>query len=445
MSKVDATGNNLITNKKQAFLRTGLLVIDKIAIIQYVLIYILIQYIGGRVLTAVGTDLFYSFAIVFSASLMLFFPKRLPLKKNFFVFLIVLSVSLLITFVITGGALYISTILSLVSRFLLVYVAIGIDPENFIKRFLKLVVLMSIISLLEFFFVLLVVERNALRLFSRLYEIKNAYSYLGSSYGLFFICYNFMDPLRNAYMFGEPGEYQALLITALYFLTFHKNNYESKLKIRYYIILILTLISTQSTTGYFNLIAFAIVVLLANKKSISPIVRNIIICGIIILVVYLIFWYSDDSFLYRNFIEKITGDSGNVDLTVDTGAARIGPIKRFWQTLTTAPHKLIFGVGYDGLFALPLQGYTTCGLINSIAMTGFVSSFILYGEMFLKLIKNSNSFGQVVFALFVIINMGLSQPDILSIVSVLICMCGLWIKHNNKPNIHQTGVFRFNN
>ncbi len=430
--KVDAIGNNSITNKSQAFFRTGLLVIDKIAIIQYVLIYILIQYIGGRVLTAVGTDLFYGFTILFCGSLMLVFPKRLPLKKNLFIFLIVLSVSLLTTSLITGGALYIGTILSLLSRFILVYVAIQFDPENFVKRFLKLVVLMSIISLLEFFFVIVVGERSALRLFSRLYEIKNNTGFLGSSYGLFFICYNFMDPLRNTYMFGEPGEYQALLITALYFLTFFKNDYEKRIKIKYYIILILALITTQSTTGYFNLIAFTVVVLFSNRKTISPVIRNIILVGIIILIVYLIFWYSKNSFLYTNFIAKIIGDNGSVDLTLETGAARIGPINRFWQTLILVPHKLIFGVGYDGLSALPLGGYTTCGLINSIAMTGFISSSILYGKMFIQLIKYSNSLGQIIFTIFVIVNMGLSQPDILSIMSVLICMYGLWSKHNNE-------------
>ena len=81
---------------------------------------------------------------------------------------------------------------------------------------------------------------------------------------------------------------------------------------------------------------------------------------------------------------------------------------------------------------LPLGGYSTCGLLNSIAMTGVISSCILYGTMVIELIKNSNSLGQIIVALFIIINMGLSQPDILSIMSVLICLAPLLIKLSNR-------------
>ena len=411
---------------EQGCRRLGVISINRNAIIQYILIYLLIQYIGGRVLAVLGSDLFYGGTLIFCAFLLFQMPNRLPLKKNVFGYLIILGLSLGMSFAITGGALSIGTILSIISRFILVYVAIQFDLENFIQRFLKLVFAMACISLIEFIFVQIVGVSNALGFFSHLYEIKNGASWLGNSYGLFFFCYNFMDPVRNAYMFGEPGEYQILLITVLYFMTFYDVDLEKKEKIRYYVVFLIALITTQSTTGYFNLIVLAVAVLLTNREQVHPIIRRIIIALIAVLILYLILFYSENSFIYKNFFSKILSDSNTLDLTTNTGVARVGPMKRFIETINIVPQKLLFGVGFSGLTSLPLGGYSTCGLINSIAMIGIISSILLYGKMIVSLCAWGKSMIQVGVGLFFVINMGLSQPDILSIMSVLICMYGTY-------------------
>lgn len=407
---------------EQGCRRLGVISINRNAKIQYILIYLLIQYIGGRVLAVLGSDLFYGGTLIFCAFLLFQMPNRLPLQKNVFGYLIILGLSLGMSFAITGGALSIGTILSIISRFILVYVAIQFDSENFIQRFLKLVFAMACISLLEFIFVQIVGVSNALGFFSHLYEIKSGASWLGNSYGLFFVCYNFMDPVRNAYMFGEPGEYQILLITALFFMTFYDVELDRKTKIRYYLVFLITLITTQSTTGYLNLIALAVAVLLMNREHVHPFVRRIIVVLIVVLILYLAFSYSENSFLYKNFFSKILSDSNTLDFATNTGAARVGPMKRFAETIEAVPHKLIFGVGFSGLASLPLGGYSTCGLINSIAMIGIVSSVLLYGKMLGALFQGAKGWIPAVLGMFVVINMGLSQPDILSITSVLICM-----------------------
>lgn len=404
--------------------RWGTISVNRNAVIQYILIYILIQYIGGRVAVVLGSDLFYGGTFALCGLLLLAMPNRIPLKKRVFGYLIILGCFMGLSFTMTGGALSIGTILSILSRFVLVYVAIQYDAANFIYRFIKLVFIMACISLIEFTFVQIAGTSNALGLFSHLYQISNGVSWLGSSYGLFFICYNFMDPARNAYMFGEPGEYQILLITALFFMTFYDVELDRKIKVRYYMVFLITLITTQSTTGYFNLIALAVAVLLMNREQVHPFVRKIIVASVAILILYLIFIYSENSFLYKNFFSKILSDSNTLDLATNTGAARIGPMKRFIETLDSVPQKLIFGVGFSGLDSLPLGGYSTCGIINSIAMIGIISSTLLYGKMFKSLFRGSKSLIQALGGLFIVINMGLSQPDILAITSVLICMYG---------------------
>ena len=128
--------------------RISLLHINQNAIIQYLLIYLLIQYIGGRVAEALGSDLFFGGTLLLCVYLMLQMPNRLPLKKSVFGFLIILACSLGLSFAVTGGALSIGTILSILSRFILVYVAIQYDVQNFICRFIKMVFLMACISLI---------------------------------------------------------------------------------------------------------------------------------------------------------------------------------------------------------------------------------------------------------------------------------------------------------
>ena len=420
----------------------GIIHINRIAIIQYILIYIVIQYNGGRVAEKLGSDLFYGGTLIVCAFLLWSNPKRLPLKKKIFTPLIVIIMSMGITFCITNGDLSLGTILSILSRFVVVYVAIQYEPENFLNRFLNMTFLMACISLTEFAFVQVVGETRALSFFSLLPEIQNRTGWLGSSYGLFFICYNFMDPARNAYMFGEPGEYQILLIAALYLMTFFENNIDVKKKKIYYIVFIATLITVQSTTGYFNLIAFTISVLIVNRNNLNQIAKRSIIILLVVLIVYLIFFYSDESFLYTNFISKIMNDDNIIDLAVNTGAARVGPMMRFWETLLTVPHKLIFGVGYNGLNSIPFGGYSTCGLLNSIVMIGFISSVILYGRMVNALIYGANSFIQIVLALFIVINMGLSQPDIMPVMSVLICMYGEISRLNNKSLLKESYIIK---
>lgn len=424
--KVDVIGNSnrdedRIMNEPE-YKKWRIISINKRALIQYVLIYILIQYIGGRVLAALGSDFFYGGTLAFCALLMLAMPDCLPLKKSVFGYLIILGCSLGISFIITGGALSVGSILSVLSRFILVYVAIQFDTEHFICRFIKIVFFMACLSLIEFIFVQIVGDANALGLFSHLYQIRNGISWLGSSYGLFFFCYNFMDSTRNAYMFGEPGEYQILLIVALYFMTFCHIDFDNKERIRYYVVFLITLLTTQSTTGYLNLLALTVAVLAKHRNQINPVIRKITIIFVLVFIFYMLFIYSENSFLYNNFFSKILSDSNSLDLATDTGAARIGPMRRFMETISVSPQKLIFGVGFSGLRSLPLGGYSTCGLINSVAMMGIVSSILLYGKLLSSLFHGSEGLIQFFLAVFIVINMGLSQPDILCIASVLICM-----------------------
>lgn len=155
-------------------------------------------------------------------------------------------------------------------RFLAVYAAVRVDPERFAGRFLKLTCLLASVSLLLFCFVQAAGPERALALFSRLYTLPNRKEWLGPGCGLFLVGYNFMDPARNAYLFGEPGEYQSLISAALYLLTFEENGLPEKKKARYLAVFLVTLLTIQSTVGLVNLAVYGAATLLAKKGPAPP-------------------------------------------------------------------------------------------------------------------------------------------------------------------------------
>lgn len=402
------------------------------ALYQYLCIYLSIQYIGGRFAEFLGSDFFG----ILSLSISLFylihhFPAFLH-EKHFILFLFGLSVSMSATILVTMGGLSVFTALSIISRFLITYTSINIDKKNFTTRFLKLCFLFSCISLILFIYVQISGPELAKTLFfSHLYEIKNAKEWMPSSYGLFFICYNFMNSARNSYMFGEPGQYQMLIMLALYFLTFSKHNIQGKQKIRYFVIFIATMLTIQSTTGFFNLAVFLVCVLCSDIMIISLPIKRRILVFIIGIIIYATFFMSETNIIYIRIISKIMDVStGKLNFAIETGADRIKSILDLFHILYTQPLLLVFGVGYRGIVSLR-GGFSCSGIINTIIMLGFFTCIILYGYIIKGYIKFAPDIYALTFLLFMLFSNGFSQPNLLSITSVIIC-CYNWLL-KSKP------------
>lgn len=87
------------------------------------------------------------------------------------------------------------------------------------------------------------------------------------------VCYVYRGTLadaqyRNNGIFSEPGRYQIVLNTAIYFLLmFPKLFSENMAKVyKYLVVLIITLLTTGSTNGYMGLGIVLLMFLLANKQ-----------------------------------------------------------------------------------------------------------------------------------------------------------------------------------
>lgn len=74
---------------------------------------------------------------------------------------------------------------------------------------------------------------------------------------------------RNNGIFNEPGLYQMVLNTALYFTMFFPEQLKcgAKKQERYMLILIIAIVTCQSTTGYLSLGAIIVGYLMTKQKG----------------------------------------------------------------------------------------------------------------------------------------------------------------------------------
>lgn len=408
--------------------------LNKNALWQYFLIYISLQYLNGRVAIAIGSDIFYGACLVIGGIYLIINFKKSLKESGFWITIGVISLLGLFTCFITSGGLSIATVLSLISRFLIVYASIKTNEQKYIERFVNLSFIFAIVSLILFVFVQVVGVENAKGIMSNLYEIKNSLSWMPSSYGLFIICYNFRNASRNSYMFGEPGLYQMMIILAIYFSIFKGNCIKKENRMKYLIVFLLTFLTIQSTTGFINLFALLGCILFSKKIIINNRAKRFILLGVILLLIYAFAFGDETNILYTGFLDKIRNSEGTLDLTVSTGNSRIVALENLLTFISEDFLGFIIGIGYSGIVQR-FREYTCSGIVNSIMMFGIISVGLNYGYLFKRAYKGCDSISEFIFIIIMIINNGLSQPDLLSITTVIVALSlGYYMREDNQKH-----------
>ena len=95
---------------------------------------------------------------------------------------------------------------------------------------------------------------------------------------------------------------------------------------------------------------------------------------------------------------------------------------------------VIFGVGYEGLVETSFKGYSTSGLLNSFMMFGLVNCIIIYSYFIKQIARYSISKIEMIVCVFIIVNMGMSQPDLLPTLSILLAFYSMISDSNLKYN-----------
>lgn len=373
--------------------------VKKISIVHYLLIYLLIivnqsclyEYFLKSDIIRIGILVLIGVAI--------FLSYKISYNKYFVILAILLSTTAITRFFV-GGIGIMAWIWWTISILLCVYV-IEYDRENFLERFVKVAVFLAFVGIIFFIIQisfpellkkLLITEYNtefSNKIWNDGYTFKE---YFQKGYGLFTYSYKpFGDSLfRNKGIFTEAAICQMLYNSAVFILLFFSDKIKiSSIKIKKYLsILIVAIITVQSTTGYIALgiMLFSyIIIKQKGKGSIKNYIFTAILLGIITLFIDFAL-RGADSFLNITVIQKLFGEDNSFQVQA-SGQYRIGAFLVSIQTMITNP----IGVGADNLFIAMQAGEMAgggAGIFKFGAMIGIIP-FIVAVLFYILPIMNS--------------------------------------------------------
>jgi len=134
--------------------------------------------------------------------------------------------------------------------------------------------------------------------------------------------------IRNSGMFWEPGAFAGYLILALVFIALKNRKYQAGPYVKEVLIIIIGLITTQSTTGY---LVFGMILIIHSIQTYR--LGKIVIIPILALSISLV--YLNVNFL-REKIETQLTDTENMDEN-DISPGRFGALKMDWQYIKSQP------------------------------------------------------------------------------------------------------------
>lgn len=388
---------------------------DKQAILQYILLYICMLNTASKAASMYGN----SFIIfTFALSLVVILLGIVKLEKKPFLIIGGLFALIFLQHVLLQNDISVNSIMNTLSKFVISYCAVAIDKEHFFKRFVRLVVIVACISL-PFFFA---TQLGAGSIVSKLLITNHASCWTGNiSYGRFI--YHYMPGYeRNVGIYNEPGVYQLYLNLALLIILFKNDEiqFEKKETIWYSIILIATIITAMSTTGYVEMFVIVALYLISLKKEFSP--RTIII--LIAAVAFVAVFSQTDLFNDRILVKLAWSDEGRFE--TGTGNARLASAMLDFNYIVQNP----LGYGYSGTwtntssFASNEVG-SSVGLTSMVCVYGIFIALIVYSLYIFSLNKIGKSAIEklAIFASFVLAFS--SQPWILNPIYLTLMMYGL--------------------
>ena len=402
--------------------------VSKSAIVQFFLIFVLFMVHGNRVFN-IFNDAILILIIAFGGLFILSNQKQVGIGNV--IFLIILAVLLLVLFVITDGSMMITSILALLTRYIIAFYAFYWDKTRFVERFVKMTCFIAGVSIVGFVLTQLIPEQlQAILPMHTYYRVSPWSGEKIPCYTYYFLIFQFRDGAditRNIGMFNEPGLYQIILNTALYFLFFKREqcNLNKRRQHIYIVVLLIALITSQSLTGY---IGFAIIyfgyIFTARKNYRWKVLLIFAIAAF--GIAFYVAQTGTNSWLYRNVLKKIFDEQGNFDLTRSTGSSRVISMDADLKLFLENP----LGHGtryYDTVWRSYLResiiDVSSCvGLTKSFAIYGFIPTLMMLGYYFKN--KKSTKENAVDFwvCILLILNTTLAQPSIFFpafIVSVL--------------------------
>lgn len=385
---------------------------------------------AGMALPAyIGNDNFIILTLLMGIYYVLKKKTLFHLQKQYLLFIGCLFFSMLL--VIIGSTLSLGTALSVTSIPLIIYATYKIDPANYLQRFIKLIFYIALISIILFTITRIYGFNSFSSIFPHLYTsfFRGGEVY---SYGGFLYRFVTLHSDRNCGPFSEPGQYQCVLSSALYFIMFHPRLFEAKERIRYIIVFFLALITTLSTSGYIGIVILVFCYLLHSLKTIDKRMKYAIIITIIGTMLFMSMTKLGNEFMNTVVFHKIYAN-GQLDFSLNSGGARTISISSVLTTVYNHPITLI-GVGYDELHNMGVEG--CAGFLFLLLAVGIMSFSILFGFCFHQVFKYNKSIWDIMVRILLVLNMGLSQPHIMNVALFTMMLYPYFIANSLKKQIH---------
>lgn len=385
--------------------------ISKSALVQYALIYLMLIW-----------DTTYLFRIYLSpyriillACMVLMIATHKRLRNNLTILFLAFLLAMVVFVRLNTGGAGIDVWIRWCSIILITEISIRYDPKKFIDRYLNVVYLLALVSVIGWLITQVSPDLIKKILPSSYYLGTNIFTRITSyGHGLFVYSFNEWHPTRNVGIFSEPGVYQMALNSSLFVLLFMEEyvGLPQKKQNKMFIVFLLALITCQSTTGYIGLIVILLAYLLKNDKFQR---RKYQILGLGLAGLLLIFMdYSirgAESFLNRAFLEKLfTAGSNTLDLEASTGQYRMGTIMICLGLMLTKP----FGIGYDAVtsaLVLGGEGLVAAQIMCTGAALGVVTFIGILVWIFAPVIKANQSWIFKALYLFLYFNTALAQSN----------------------------------
>ncbi len=337
----------------------GTQMMTRASIKDLILVYLLV-FISGAQLARLWDDKFLILVFLLTSVAWLFYTNR-KLDMRFVLYAVAFFSFLFIIHLYTGGSLKVTSVVSTIMKLGLAYFVMKVVGERFADAYIRVVVFLAAVSLFGY-------TTDVLRLFDGVIRQLPPVGSIGYE-GLFYV-YRFREHIdRNCSIFFEPGAYQVFLNAALFLLLFLKTGITGRKKSIYITLLLVTLVTTFSTTGF--LIFAAMFALFLVKSSSMTIARKAaLVSGISAVVILFSAQFHEiviqkvSSFVAEKHItdsKERRGFDTHVDLTI------------------FKDH--VFGVGYDNY----TSKFSSTGLINPAhagSSNGITKVLAIYGLPF---------------------------------------------------------------
>lgn len=365
---------------------------------QYVLIYC-IAATSGSLLFVRNIKLFEYFII--GVFVLLTIYKKSNRLQYVWHILIILFVAVMFVHLLSGG-IGIDSWLLYSCQILSVYCAFFVDKENFLNRYVKMVSVLAAISIVAWLMRFFVPNILDLLLRSRIELYNKSHTYTTTYKGLLFFTYS-LDT-RNCGIYSEPGRYQAILQGALFIVLFCQKfvRFEKRKSIFATAVLILTILTSQSTTGYIMLLAMVVLFLFTRRENINAQMKKAIIVLVFLGATYLLYnlsKYGVNSILGRIVFGKFQ-DTDISDMS-SSGGARLRMIELCLNQIMLKP----WGVGL-----IQTQGnIVAAGVLRFLAAVGVIPGFLTMLWIFLPVKRTFSGYVELIAFLFIYLYLGLAQ------------------------------------